>query len=91
MLLLPTNTYCFDLSFNLVSLVFVNAQKFHAVYFMDFICLVYCVTSFHCYSLNFLPICIGFGEFAEKCIWQVSANLPNGDFAAHHFSFVMLC
>ena len=30
---------------------------------------------------NVRPNCIGFGEFAEKYFWQVSANPPNGDFA----------
>ena len=33
---------------------------------------------------KFRPNCIGFGEFAEKCVWQVSANSLNGDIAAHH-------
>ena len=33
----------------------------------------------------FRPNCIAFGEFAEKCIWQVSANSPNGEIAANRW------
>ena len=32
---------------------------------------------------QFWPNCIGFGEFAVKCFWHVSANSPNGEFAVH--------
>ena len=43
---------------------------------------------------NFRPNCIGFGEFAEKYLWQVSANSPNGDFAEHqknNYCVTVLC